>query len=172
MKSITFRPLRLVKKTGKIVAASYAQWNKVRAADYSEFLLTVSNEYASLPADAYVYNSAGKPLFWLDVDPASIPVYDWSPLWEADETLAKIHAAHPLGGYAIRWRGEGRICYSCSWLGLDCDGTPAFSNYTLDDVVYHRKDFAQWEPLTVGVVVKWVGWFLYQLENSSLQIGR
>ena len=44
MKTITFRPLRRIKKTGKIVVASYMQWRKVKTADYSKFKLVVDTK--------------------------------------------------------------------------------------------------------------------------------
>ncbi|GAA4393668.1 hypothetical protein [Hymenobacter koreensis] len=170
MKAVVFRPLRRVKKTGKVVVASYSQWNRVRTSDYSAFCLTVDNEYASLPADEHVYNHEGKPLFWRDFNPADIPVLEHSRLVtdEAFQAFRKENA----GRYAVRWCGEERITYSCCAWGLDCQGTPAFSHNTIDRVAEYYRNYKEWEPLTVGMVVKWFGWFLYQLQNSSLQVGR
>jgi len=173
MKAITFRPLRLVKKTGKIVVASYAQWNRVRTADYAAFALTVDNEYAGLPADEQVYNHEGKPLFWRNFDPDSIPTLRHTRLVSHEEFQA--FTAANLGHYVIHWgpsewHPTGSISYACR--DLDCQGTPTFSHLTIDHVAEHARDWADYEPLTVGIVVKWFGWFLYQLENSHLQLGK
>lgn len=168
MKSITFRPLRRVKKTGKIVVASYPQWNRIRTADYSAFALTVDNEYAGLPADEHVYNHEGKPLFWKDCDPAAIPVYTPEELRVFEIEIADLFARTPHHG--IRWDLTGSVSYCVR--GLDCQGTPTFAHLTIDYVAEHYKDFASYEPLTVGTVVKWFGWWLLQLENSSLKIGK
>lgn len=168
MKSITFRPLRRIKKTGKVVVASYAQWNRVRTADYSEFALTVVNEYAAMPPDEYVYNHEGEPLFWKDCDPDAIPVYTPEELQVFEIEIADLFQRTPHHG--IRWRPDAIVHYCVR--GLDCQGTPTFSHLTIEQVAEHYKDFADYEPLTVGVVVKWLGWWLYQLENSRLQIGK
>lgn len=170
MKSIVFRPLRRVKKTGKIVVASYSQWNRVRTADYSAFFLTVDNEYAGLPADEYVYNHEGKPLFWRDFDPMEIPIYTPEEMRVFEIEVADLFQRAPHHG--MLWEPDGRINYCCTEVGLDCQGTPTFSHNTIDQVAERRRDFTKWEPLTVAMVVKWFGWFLLQLENSSLQIGK
>src|ERR1700728_4561579 len=75
MKEIKIRPLRRIKKTGKICVASYMSWYKVKCADYSKFSLTVDNEYKSFPLDEYVYNHKGERLFWRDYNPSDIPIY-------------------------------------------------------------------------------------------------
>jgi hypothetical protein len=169
MKAITFRPLRRVKKTGKIVVAAYTQWNRLHTSDFrGAFSLTIDDEYKGLPEDEHVYNHEGKPLFWRDFDPASLAVYDFSPIEELFD-LQAIRAANP-NGYGIRWRPEATVNYSHR--SLDCGGIPTFSHYTIDYVAEHKADFTEYEPLTVGVVVKWLGWILYNLENSSLQIGK
>jgi hypothetical protein len=162
MKTVPFRPLRQVKKTGQIMVASYAQWRRVMSADNGDFQLSLDREYAGLPADEQVYNHAGQPLFWRDFDPTQIPVFEYSSLLD----VTRIQDEH--ASYAIRWFPGGRLTYACSRLHLDCDGVPAFSHYTIEHVAEHLADFAQYEPLTVGVVVKWWGWFLYQLENVRL----
>jgi hypothetical protein len=150
---------------GKIVVASYPQWNRVRTADYSAFCLTVDNEYAGLPVDEHVYNHEGKPLFWKDFEPTDIPIYT-----PEEMRLFEIEFADLRSHYGIRWESSGRISYNVR--GLDCCGTPTFSHYPIDGLVDYVTDFTDYEPLTVGMVVKWFGWFLYQLENSNLQIGR
>jgi hypothetical protein len=168
MKSIVFRPLRLVKKSSKIVVASYAQWNRVRTADYGAFCLTVDNEYATMPLDAQVHDHAGQPLFWKDYDPAAIPVYTPEELRIYEIEIADLFQRTPHHG--IQWSPDAVTHYCVR--GLDCQGTPTFSHLTIGWVAEHYRDYADFEPLTVGTVVKWLGWFLYQLRNSSLQIGK
>lgn len=163
-----FRPLRRVKKTGKIVVASYPQWNRIRTADYSAFCLTVDNEYAGLPEDEHVYNHEGKPLFWRDFDPEQIPLYTPEELRIFEIEIADLFQTVPHHG--IRWQPDGAINYCVR--GLDCQGTPTFSHLTIEHVAEHHSAFRAYEPLTVGIVIKWFGWFLLQLENSNLQIGR
>lgn len=51
MKTIKFRPLREDKKSGKIIVASYMQWNKVRCGNYSKFNLIINPEYESMDRD-------------------------------------------------------------------------------------------------------------------------
>jgi len=175
MKSIVFRPLRLVKKTGKIVVASYPQWNKVRTADYSAFSLTIDNEYVGMDPNAFVYNHEGKPLFWRDFDPESVPVWESTALTTHEDW--REFCDRNAGFYAVRHRPfegfpNGSISYCCAYHGIDCQGTPTFSHQPIDRVAEYYPNFYEWEPLTVAVVVKWLGWWLYQLQNSSLQIGR
>lgn len=162
MKAITFRPLRRIKKTGRVVIASYSQWRRVFTADYAQFQLAIEREYEGMPGEEHVFNHEGQPLFWRDFDPAQIPVFEHNVLFD----LGDIQAAHP--SYAIRWSPEGRINYSCCRLGLDCDGVPTFSHHTIDYVAEHLAAYAEYEPLTVATVVKWFGWFVYQLENVRL----
>lgn len=179
MKNHLFRPLRRIKTTSKVVVAAYPQWRKILSADYAglmgsvsqeyggqpdhdAFMRSVDREYAGLPEEEHVYNHRGEPLFWRDFDPARIPVFEYNVLFD----LAAIQAAHPF--YAIRWTPEGRINYSSSRLHLDCDGVPAFSHYTISYVAEHQAAFAEYEPLTVGIVVKWFGWLLYQRESGRL----
>lgn len=144
MKTIIFRPLRRIKKTGKITVASYMQWRKVKTADYSKFNLIIDDEYKRLPSDELVYDNKGENLFWRELDP--------------EQLFAR---------------------------GLDCDGVPTFSHgtqknitignmyrYTLEEVSEVLNPMKEYELLTVGIVVKWFGWFLYQLENNSLKIGK
>lgn len=140
-----------MKKAGKIVVAAY-----------TEFALTIDREYAGLPLDELIYNHEGKPLFWRDFDPDEVPVFEFNVLFN----LRRIRAKHE--NYTVRWFPGGRLCYPCSHLQLGCDGVPVFSHYTIDHVAEHLTNFAQYEPLTVGVVVRWFGWFLYPLENARL----
>lgn len=63
-KIIKFRPLRRVKKTGKIAVASYMSWNKVRTADYNKFELLIDTEYQEFDKKEFVYDHEGKQLFY------------------------------------------------------------------------------------------------------------
>lgn len=169
MKEITFRPLRRNKKTGKVIVASYMGWRKVMTADYSKFNLIVDDEYKKFPSNDFVYNHKGELLFFFTYNPADIPVYDSDAERVIDEHwLDKIHESREPHG--IRWSSGGHINYSGK--GMDCEGIPVFSHCTQDYVADYYKDVDKFEPLTVGTVVKWFGWFLYQLNNSYLQIGK
>lgn len=48
MRTIKFRPLRVIKKTGKITVASYMQWRKVMTADYNQFNLIISDDHKKM----------------------------------------------------------------------------------------------------------------------------
>ena len=175
MRSLVFRPLRRVKKTGKVVVASYMQWRKVMTADYSKFNLTIDDEYKTMPSDEFVYNHKGELLFFFTYNPYDIPVYDSDAERILDDDwLDKIHASKQP--YGIRWNinEQGHVNYNCK--GMDCDGVPSFSHWYEDRITqkdtweYYGPD--QFEPLTVKTVTKWFGWFLYQLNNSYLKIGK
>lgn len=155
MKEIKFRPLRRIKKSGKIVVASYMQWRKVKVADYDNFILSIDNEYKSLPKDELVYNHNGENLFWRHYNPEEIPMLNRYALVDGE--------APP---YPPMWKTDYGM-YSAK--GLDCDGVPAFSHGTANEIVKdHTRDLSEYEPLTVEIVRWWFGWFLYQLENSRL----
>lgn len=163
MKEISFRPLRRIKKTGKICVASYMAWRKVKTADYNEFLLMVEQSYKSMPKDEFVYNHNGEQLFWFNHrEPEKLP------LQYADVDLLN----EKIGEYFLeKWQftepmGEG---FHHSVRGFDCDGVPVFSHNTADSIANSYEDMSQFEPLTVEVVVIWIGWFLYKLNNSKLQ---
>ncbi len=175
MKTIIFRPLRRIKKTGKIAVASYTQWRKVKTADYNNFKLIVNDEYKSFLKDELVYNHNGENLFWRDFDPEQIPYLP--PYILRDENYE----------YPKQWRVNYGMGYSDSFSarGLDCSGVPTFShgtshnltignmrNYTLEESREVLDPMSEYELLTVGIVTKWLGWFLYNLENSQLQIGK
>lgn len=156
MKTIKFRPLRRIKKTGKVTVASYMQWRKVKTADYNKFILIIDDEYKTFPKDEYVHDHNGEVLYWRDFNVEDIPIlpplrdeeYEHPPQWRAD-----------LGGQGYYWGVRG----------LDCDGVPTFSHYTADEIVAdHTRNVNDFQVLTVGIVVKWFGWFLYQLNNSCL----
>lgn len=154
MKKILFRPLRKVKKTGRIVVASYMQWRKVKIADYNEFTLIVNEEYKGFGKDELVYNHNGENLFWRHYNPEEIPMINHYALVDGERPP-----------YPPMWRSESGA-YSAK--GLDCDGVPAFSHGTADNIYNSRADMNDIEPLTVGVVSWWFGWFLYNLNNSRL----
>ncbi len=177
MKTITFRPLRRIKKTGKITVASYMSWRNVKTADYNNFTLVINDEYKSFPKDEYVYDHNGERLFWRDFDPEQIP--ELPPYILRDEEYQ----------FPRQWKSTSQSCFNekqmyvnYSARGLDCDGVPTFShgtekditrsnmyNYTLEEVGEALNPMKDYELLTVGVVVKWFGWFLYQLQNSNLK---
>jgi hypothetical protein len=157
MKTITFRPLRRIKKTGKITVASYMQWRKVKTADYSKFKLIVSDEYKSFPKDELVYNHNGENLFWRNYNP--------------EEEIQMLNEYALVDGeqppYPRMWKTDWGM-YSAK--GLDCDGVPAFSHETANEIVKdHTRNLNDYSPLTVEVVNWWFGWFLYQLQNNELE---
>lgn len=163
MKTVIFRPLRLVKKTGKITVASYQQWRKVRAADYSKFNLVVINDYKDMNDSDPVFDHKGEQLFFWDYNPADIPVI------QAHDVADFCKARSENNDYGIVWQyGDWFIHHT---RGVDCEGVPTFNHYTADYIGTHYKDMNQFAPLTVGMVKMWIGWFLYQLKNSYLTIG-
>lgn len=170
MKDITFRPLRRIKKSGKIVVESYMQWRKLMTADYDKFNLTIGDEYKSLPPDEFVHNHKGELLFFYKYNPADIPVYDSEAQGIIDDDwLHKLHESYAPHG--IRWKNsEGHVNYNVP--GMDCDGVPVFSHCTQDYVAEYYKKVENFEPLTVKTVVHWFGWIIYQLNNSYLKIGK
>lgn len=60
MRTIKFRPLRVIKKTGKIAVASYMQWRSIKTADYNNFNLVIDESYKMLNDADYVYDHLGK----------------------------------------------------------------------------------------------------------------
>lgn len=176
MKEILFRPLRRIKKTNKITVASYVQWRKVKTADYNKFNLTVNDEYKMFPKEEYVYDHKGGLIFFFTYNPADIMIFQRTLIDEVDfdfdeaRSVYRDFIIHNDGGkYGSPWT-------SYFMRGTDCDGVPTFSHWDENRVTqedcwnYFGSD--QFEPLTVDTVLKWFGWFLYQLENSYLKIGR
>lgn len=161
MKTITFRPLRRVKKLNKIVVSSYSLWYRLTTADYQKFNLIIDEEYKSFPLDEFVYNHNGELLYYFTINPADIPIFTYSKFVNFDE----IRAEH-------RWHGtiweHGR---HATFLGpgIDCVGTPTFSHMTQERVADPYYNLSEIEPLTVATVRKWFGWFLLNLNNSYLQ---
>lgn len=175
MKSITFRPLRFNKKMGKIIVASYPQWRKVRTANYSRFNLTIDDEYKRLDSEDFVYDHKGELLYFFPYNPADVMAFQRTVIDDEDFDYDDARAIHrdfiihnDGGKYGSPWT-------SYFMRGTDCSGVPCFSHHTGDSVAeryggfYSMNDF---EPLTVKMVRQWFGWFLYQLENSQLQIGK
>ncbi len=156
MKKIIFRPLRRIKKTGKITVASYMQWRKVKTADYGKFILLINDEYKAFPKDELVFNHSGENLFWRHYNPEEIPILNRYALSDGEQPA-----------YPPMWKTDYGM-YSAK--GLDCDGVPAFSHGTSKEIYNSKADMKNFEPLTVEMVNWWFGWFLYQLENSHLQI--
>lgn len=122
--------------------------------------------------DEYVYDHEGEQLFWKDFDPEKIPYLP--PYILRDENYE----------YPKQWRTNYDMgyCDHFSAQGLDCDGVPTFShgtphnltignmhNYTLEEAVEVLDPMSEYELLTVEIVVKWFGWFVWQLNNSVLK---
>lgn len=152
------------------------QWRKVKTADYKKFNLIVDDEYKKLPKDEYVYTHDGKLIYFFTYNPADVMAFQHIMIDETDFDYAEARVTykdfiiHSDGGkYGSPWT-------SYFMRGTDCSGVPAFSHWDEDRVTeedtwnYFGHD--QFEPLTVATVVKWFGWFLYQLDNSTLQIGK
>lgn len=157
MKNINFRPLRRVRKTGKIAVAAYDQWYKIKcAALYGGVELYVDPEYRLLPVDEYVHNHLGVPLFFWPYKPDDIAVFQCPVSMEYGQ-LQREFLNHAIRYSEHSWGYRSK--------GLDVDGTPYFSHLTIDYIAEHYKDFADYEPLTVGVVLDWYGWFLQGLKT-------
>lgn len=172
MKIIKFRPLRVIKKSGKITVASYQQWRSIKTADYNNFSLIIDESYKMLNDEDFVYDNKGKQLFFYDFNPndiivnPNIPKLDgFIPSAESSQAYLNFRNNNP---YILLDRGH----YQTYWCrGLDCDGVPTFSHYTTDYIVNdNTRNFTLFEPLTVGIVKMWFGWFLWQLDNSRLQV--
>lgn len=168
MKTITFRPLRRIKKTGKLTVASYMQWRKVKTADYNKFNLIIDNEYKRMPDDDFVYNHEGEQLFWFNHrSPEKLPKN------YADYESIFRNLNIPRDEFeGEEWKLSEPLTqgFHYSVQGFDCDGVPVFSHNSADYIATHYKDLNQFEPLTVGLVKLWFGWFIYQLQNSDLKL--
>ena len=163
MKTINFRPLRVHKKSGKVIVASYPQWYKVRCANYNEFVLNVINEYYTMNKTDFVYNRELELLYHLNYNPWDVFVYNGTCL---DADFNWDYLSETYKSFSID-KGDGSRVMR-SWRGCDCEGTPTFSHHTADSIGNGGCwDLKEWEPLTVGYVVDWLGWFLYHLENSK-----
>lgn len=161
--------------------ASYPLWNRVRTANYSEFNLIVDDEYKRLDNKAFVHDHKGELLYFFPYNPGEVMTFQRTVIDDEDfdyDDARELHRDfiihHDGGKYGSPWT-------SYFMRGTDCCGTPSFSRHSGDSVAnrytgewcervgYSMNDF---EPLTVKMVRQWLGWFLYQLENSHLQIGK
>lgn len=164
MKKITFSPLRVIKKTGKITVASYMQWRKILTADYSKFQLEICNKHKQLDGNAFVFNHKGEQLFFYNYNPAEVPVFQYSKIFDLDA----IREQH--NQYGILWDSDINHHVGYNMKGTDCDGVPTFSHFTADYIATHYLNVNEFVPLTVDMVNTWYGWFLWQLNNSLLLV--
>lgn len=160
MRTVKFKPLRVIKKTGKVTVASYSLWRNVLTADYSKFNLTLMDIHLNLNKKDFVYNHKGEQLFFYDYNPHDVPVFQWSKLFSLEE----IRLNHKQ--YGILWSNDGHTNYSMR--GTDCNGVPCFSHYTANYIATHSSNISAFEPLTVETVLLWYGWLLWQLNNSKI----
>lgn len=141
------------------------QWRKIATADYSKFKLIIDEEYKTFNPDELVFNHEGENLFWYNHHSQSALPKNYVDF----ESLVEKLGEEMSGEY---WKlseplGKG---FHPSVRGFDCDGVPVFSHYTADYIATHYKDINDFIPLKVEMVVKWFGWFLYQLQNSVLAV--
>ncbi len=159
-KIIKFRPLRRHKKSGKIIVASYMSWNKIRSADYwQKFELVVDNEYRELPRHERVYNHKLEDLWFFKYKPEDIKTYP---------SVAAPEGANYGTPYIIDY-GDGQH-YMCMGIGLDAAGTPCLSHYTTNQLANDNYNLEMVEPLTVGAVIDWYVWFLFNLNNVNASV--
>ena len=171
MRTIKFKPLRVVKKSGKITVASYMQWRGIKTADHNLFTLAVDESYKLLNDIDFVYNHLGEHLFFYDYKPNDIIINPDIP--QSNEFVSNAKSINEYlkfrnnNPYILLDRGDYKT-YWCK--GLDVDGVPTFTHYTADYIVSDQtRDHTTFVPLTVGMVKMWFGWFLWQLENSRLK---
>jgi hypothetical protein len=161
VKTIKFRVLRKVKN--KIVVASYPQWYRLMTTNYNKFNLIVDQEYHTFDKGGFVYNHKGEQLFFYTYDPREVPVYQWNRYLDTDGWYE--HGNR----FAIQYDPLGSPSYHMP--GADCQGTPTFSHMTADHIVNNNRQLEKmndFEPLTVGTVVRWFGWiFLDRLNNMQ-----
>lgn len=170
MKEIKFRPLRIIKKTGKITVAAYSQWRRIKTSDYNMFTLIIDERYKSLAEEDFVYNNLGQQLFFYDFKPNDIIINPKIPRFEnwipSDMETAKYLEFRKKYPYILLDKDN----YKTFWCrGLDVDGVPIFNYNTADYIATHYDDMMCFTPLTVKTVKLWFGWFLYQLENYCLK---
>lgn len=141
------------------------QWNKVRCGNYSEFELNVVNEYESMDKDAFVHDHTGEWLYHFNYSPWDVHIHYGSCIAEGFDWDA-MRAQYI--NFSID-SGDGWV--SRHWRGTDCNGTPTFTHGTAYWVGQpDHGNIYDYEPVTVGYVLDWLGWFLYQLENSKLTV--
>lgn len=169
MRTIKFRPLRVIKKTGKITVASYMQWRSIKTADYNNFNLIIDESYKMLNDDDFVYNHNGKQLFFYGYNPGSVPIIIKRGFEDKQDLKWEV-------GNNFIIQNKGTIYSPEDWFtfrmdGTDCDGVPTFSHWDADYIMQdHTIKYTLFEPLTVGMVKMWFGWFLWQLDNSRLKV--
>lgn len=169
MKTLTFRPLRRVKKTGKIVVASYLQWHALRTANYNgPFRLVVVDNYSAMLPDEQVCNHEGEPLLFPAYDPNELPVFSDNSVY----SLTKHYEENIAFSYYSDGGRYGSPHTTYHGRGIDCQGTPTFTHFTIDQIATHYKNMNEFERLTVGMVTNWLGWFLLRLENADLKVTR
>jgi len=150
MNQIKFRPLRHVKKSDKIVVASYSTWRKIVNTDrYNPtHEIVVDTEYKGMDPDAFVHNQKGEQLFFPDY--ARLPSKD---VWKKSGGAI---------GLWVETIGEF-VRY-----GMDSEGVPFFSDITKYYAIRHYKDSRIFNPLTVGTVAQWVDLFLSRIYDSPV----
>lgn len=169
IRTIKFRPLRVIKKTGKIMVASYMQWRIIKTADYNSFILMVDENYKMLNDSDFVYNHLGKQLFFYGYNPGRVPIIkrvilDFEDIEENPTPEFKTGNNFILQNSGL----QGGEWFTFRMDGCDCDGVPTLNFYTADYIATHSSYINLFEPLTVKMVKQWFGWFLWQLENSKL----
>lgn len=169
MRTIKFRPLRVIKKTGKITVASYIQWRSVKTADYNNFNLVIDENYKMLNDSEFVYDYNGEQLFFYGYNPGSVPIIS-----REEQVSTEKYKWETGNNFIIH--SKGTIYSPEDWFtfrmdGTDCSGVPTFSHWTIDYIMKdHTIKYLLFEPLTVGVVKMWFGWFLWQLDNCRLKV--
>jgi hypothetical protein len=152
MKTIKFRPLRRIKKTGKIVVSSYGLWRQIKSADSSTFNLIIDETFKTFPKNELVYNHLGENLFWRHFNPEEIELINDYVLVDGEKQYPKM------------WKTDyGMYCAK----GLDVDGVPCFSHGDTNEIINSMADVGEFNPLTVGVVRWWFNWFVNNLENAK-----
>lgn len=155
-----FKPLRLVKKTGKITVASYSNWRRIKCKDWVGNQVCLIREYDQLDPSAHVYNHKGHNLFFPNVKPWDIPAYSLNAAAEANLDFSQRHSIDYGNGQKSYWG-----------TGIDNEGVPTFSFFTSSYVAQHcSKQLLEFEPLTVEMVADWAGWFLYNLQRCEVKI--
>lgn len=143
------------------------QWRKIKTADYSMFNLAIDEEYKRLPADEFVYNHKGEQLFWFNhTNPEALQKNHMDV-----DSMCEILGIDRSQFEGEEWKFNQPIGEGFHWSvrGFDCEGVPCFSHYSASHCSGYT-DMNQFEPLTVGMVVKWFGWFLWRLNNSNLNV--
>lgn len=161
MKEIKFRPLRRIKKTGKICVASYMQWNAIMTADYDKFKLTVVDEYSKMPKDEFVYNHLGELLYFFDFDPNDIPIFD---TYESNGIMRYINGRPH---YGITHGHYHHTAFNVR--GTDCYGIPIFTHLDANNIGTHYDNPFDFTPLTVDIVVKWLCWIMFRLKRAEIE---